>query len=57
MIVVAVARAADVPLAVDGEEIPILAFAELTLGGSWPSASASPSCSAAGPATRVARSR
>jgi hypothetical protein len=33
MIVVAVARAGDVPLAVDGEEIPILAFAELTLVG------------------------
>ena len=29
----ALARAADVPLAVEGEEIPILAFAELTLVG------------------------
>ena len=33
MIVVAVARAGDVPLTVDGEEIPILAFAELTFVG------------------------
>jgi len=33
MIVVAVARAADIPLTVDGEEIALLGFAELTLVG------------------------
>lgn len=32
-IVVAVARATNVPVAVDGDEIPILGFAELTLVG------------------------
>ena len=30
-IVAAVARAADVPLAIDGEEIPLLGFAQLTM--------------------------
>jgi hypothetical protein len=33
MIVVAIARTADVPIAVDGEKIPILGFAQLTLVG------------------------
>ena len=32
-VVAAVARAADVPLAIDGEQIPLLGFAQLTMMG------------------------
>jgi hypothetical protein len=43
VLAVAVACAGDIPVAVDGEEIPILGFA---MSSSWvpPSASASPRC-------------